>query len=255
MVEQLLLAAGGLAFIAYILSTAYNYGRIALAAVLVGCTAILTALLARIYITGQVPWTSLYETAAILGLIAGIGTIAAAVKDEPRSLRFATSLATIFLTGISALLWEAPAPLPTSLDSKWLLVHVPVAIASYGLFTCAAASSVAYLYYGRRNISDKDIGRLDQISWRCIVSGLALLVTAIVMGSIWAHATWGSYWSWDPKETWSLITAMVYGLYCVLRLRGMKGEGSAYLSIVGFLCLIFTYIGVSYVIPGLHSYR
>jgi ABC-type transport system involved in cytochrome c biogenesis permease subunit len=87
-----------------------------------------------------------------------------------------------------------------------------------------------------------------------ISAGLILLVSGIIIGAIWAKAAWGSYWSWDPKETWALITSITYAIYLSLRKAGMKNEDAAFISILGFLAVIFTYFGVSYLIPGLHSY-
>ena len=77
----------------------------------------------------------------------------------------------------------------------------------------------------------------------------------IITGAFWAHFAWGSYWSWDPKETWSLITWIIYALFIHARfIRGWKGTRSAVLSIIGFLCVVFTFLGVNFILSGLHSY-
>ncbi|HCC69017.1 MAG TPA: c-type cytochrome biogenesis protein CcsB [Nitrospiraceae bacterium] len=97
---------------------------------------------------------------------------------------------------------------------------------------------------------------LDEISYKGIVVGFPLFVLgALVMGAIWAEQAWGTYWSWDPKETWSLITAFVYALYLHARLmRGWMGKKVAIISIVGFISVIFTYLGVNLFLSGLHAY-
>jgi len=116
-------------------------------------------------------------------------------------------------------------------------------------------ASAAYVYVNLKRPDDRGtLPRLDRIAHLAALAGLALLIVGTVLGALWAKAAWGAYWSWDPKETWALITIIVYGLYAVLRQRGLKGEDAAYLSILGFLAVIFTYVGVSYLIPGLHSY-
>jgi ABC-type transport system involved in cytochrome c biogenesis permease subunit len=115
-------------------------------------------------------------------------------------------------------------------------------------------AAVAYIYLHIKGKGRDILERLDRIGYRSALAGLALLIVGTVMGAIWAKAAWGSYWSWDPKETWALLTIIIYMLYAVLRWRGMKGEDAAYLSLLGFLAVIFTYLGVSYLIPGLHSY-
>ena len=87
-----------------------------------------------------------------------------------------------------------------------------------------------------------------------IVVGFLMLTLGIITGSVWAHSAWGTYWSWDPKETWSLITWLIYASVIHSRMvRGWKGKRIAILSIVGFACVLFTYFGVNY-LAGLHSY-
>ena len=95
---------------------------------------------------------------------------------------------------------------------------------------------------------------LDELSYQMVVIGFLLLTLGIITGSVWAHSAWGSYWSWDPKETWSLITWLVYAALLHSRMvRGWKGNKLAALCIIGFCCVLFTYFGVNY-LAGLHSY-
>ena len=97
--------------------------------------------------------------------------------------------------------------------------------------------------------------RLDVISYRSVCLGMLFLTLTILTGAIWAEQAWGSYWSWDPKETWSLVTWIIYAIYLHLRLRrGWKGKTAAWFAVIGFACVIFTYIGVNTFLPGIHSY-
>jgi len=81
------------------------------------------------------------------------------------------------------------------------------------------------------------------------------LSLVIITGAIWAEAAWGRYWAWDPKETWALITWIIYSIYLHLRIsKGWRGERAAWFSIIGFICVIFTYVGVNTLLPSLHSY-
>jgi len=97
--------------------------------------------------------------------------------------------------------------------------------------------------------------QLDDVTYRMIAIGWPLLTGGIVTGAVWANSAWGTYWSWDPKETWSLITWFVYAIYLHARyVRGWKGTQMAVISSVGFLAVIFTYLGVNLVLSGLHSY-
>ena len=99
------------------------------------------------------------------------------------------------------------------------------------------------------------LAQLDEVTYRMIAIGWPLLTAGIVTGAIWANSAWGTYWSWDPKETWSLITWFVYAIYLHARyVRGWKGAQMAVISAVGFLAVIFTYLGVNLVLSGLHAY-
>jgi cytochrome c-type biogenesis protein CcsB len=96
---------------------------------------------------------------------------------------------------------------------------------------------------------------LDDLSYKTVMVGFPLLTLGIVTGAAWANYAWGTYWSWDPKETWSLITWLIYAAYLHARFTaGWRGKKTAILSVIGFAAVIFTYIGVNFVLSGLHSY-
>jgi cytochrome c-type biogenesis protein CcsB len=96
---------------------------------------------------------------------------------------------------------------------------------------------------------------LDALIYRTIAISFPLLTLMIIAGAYWANRTWGSYWSWDPKEDWALITWLTYAGYIHMRLtRGWRGRRSAYFAIIGFAIVMFTFFGVSYLLPGLHAY-
>ena len=252
---QVLLIAGAAAFGGYMLSLMISRRSYARYCAYAGCAFMVSALALRWYAEGHPPWTELYETAALLALLIGLAAAAAGRRDEPAPFGIALAGLAILLALFSACLWQPPQAMPPSLESGWLLVHVPVVIAAYGLFAVSAAASAVYIYLNlKRGKTGDMLGRLDNIAHWSALAGLALLMIGTIMGALWAKAAWGSYWSWDPKETWALVTIIVYALYAILRWRGMSGEDAAYLSLLGFLSVIFTYIGVSYLIPGLHSY-
>ena len=99
------------------------------------------------------------------------------------------------------------------------------------------------------------LNQLDDVTYRMIAIGFPLLTAGIITGAVWANSAWGTYWGWDPKETWSLITWFIYAIYLHARfVRGWKGSQMAVISAVGFLAVIFTYLGVNLVLSGLHSY-
>jgi cytochrome c-type biogenesis protein CcsB len=105
----------------------------------------------------------------------------------------------------------------------------------------------------RSFLPDKAV--LDDLTYKMITIGFPLLTLMLITGSIWANRAWGSYWSWDPKEDWALITWFVYATYLHVRItKGWSGRKSAYFSLVGFAVVMFTFLGVTYLLPGMHAY-
>jgi cytochrome c-type biogenesis protein CcsB len=179
-------------------------------------------------------------------------------------LRFRTDLVVllglplIFLTMASTFLLDHTIkPLIPALQSNWLVAHVITCFLGYAGFAVSfVAAVVLLLARGSHRLVDHlpRVQILDEIVYRSILVGFPLLTVGIITGAAWADYAWGSYWSWDPKETWSLITWLVYSAFLHARLaRGWSGQRSALLSVLGFAAVLFTYFGVNY-LPGLHSY-
>ncbi len=157
-------------------------------------------------------------------------------------------------------------PLVPALQSNWLIVHVVTCFIGYAGFTIAAALGVMYLLKKSKDNGTSSPTRgfwtslpslqvLDSIIHKMMIFGFVWLTTGIITGAIWANSAWGTYWSWDPKETWSLITWFVYAITLHARFtRGWGGTRIAWLSIVGFAAVLFTYYGVNFLLSGLHSY-
>jgi len=144
-------------------------------------------------------------------------------------------------------------PLIPALQSNWLHIHVITCFIAYAAFAISFISGILYFIEWRGILPAKET--LEEINYRSIVVGFPMLSAGILSGAVWAHYAWGTYWSWDPKETWSLITWIVYALFLHARLvKGWKGNRMAILSIIGFVSVIFTYIGVNFLLSGLHSY-
>lgn len=150
-------------------------------------------------------------------------------------------------------------PLIPALKSNWMIAHVVTCFIGYAGFAMAFALSIMYLYKlynGNKDILKKLPGleTIDELTYQMNILGFLFLSIGIITGSVWANSAWGSYWSWDPKETWSLITWFIYALLLHARyMKGWSGTKIAYISIVGFMAVLFTYFGVNY-LPGLHSY-
>jgi len=144
---------------------------------------------------------------------------------------------------------RSPKPLVPALQSFWLYLHVITCFLGYGGLGIGFLFSLIYLFVEK----NKEV--LEEGTYKAIVLGFLFLTLGIITGAAWAHYAWGRYWAWDPKETWSLITWLIYAGWLHARLmRGWRGKRMAILSIIGFASVIFTYVGVNYLLSGLHSY-
>jgi len=145
-------------------------------------------------------------------------------------------------------------PLMPALQSNWLISHVVSSFLAYACFAVSFGTSIIYLVGPKiRMAARREFW--DEITYKMISMGFVLLTLGIITGAAWADRAWGRYWGWDPKETWSLITWLIYGAFLHARLvRGWKGVRMSLISILGFLAVIFTYLGVNYILSGLHSY-
>lgn len=155
-------------------------------------------------------------------------------------------------------------PLIPALQSNWLTSHVMTCFMGYAAFAIAFGLGCMHLIKSFKGGNPDSSGSfmrllpeedtLDELIYQSIALGFVFLSLGIITGSVWAHYAWGSYWSWDPKETWSLITWLVYAALLHARLvRGWRGRRIAFMSIIGFACVLFTYLGVNY-LSGLHTY-
>jgi len=152
-------------------------------------------------------------------------------------------------------------PLIPALKSNWLIAHVMTCFLGYAAFAIAFGISLMYLLKqgdkkGKSYLLSHfpEPAFLDNLTHQMVTFGFLFLSIGIITGAVWANSAWGSYWSWDPKETWSLITWFIYATLLHARMmRGWHGKRIAYVSIIGFLAVMFTYFGVN-LLPGLHSY-
>lgn len=156
-------------------------------------------------------------------------------------------------------------PLIPALQSNWLIAHVVTCFIGYAAFAVAGGLGLMYLIKRRavqRQAPADSIGGslpelrvIDDLTHRTIVFGFLWLSAGIITGAVWANEAWGTYWSWDPKETWSLITWFFYAITLHARYtRGWNGDRLAVLALCGFASVLFTYLGVNLLLSGLHSY-
>lgn len=155
-------------------------------------------------------------------------------------------------------------PLSPVLNSPWLIIHTLIAFLSYASFGLSCGIGMMFLIQ-YHFVKSKKLGGLfkrlpsldilDYVNYRLITTGFFLLTLAIITGALWSERAWGSYWLWQPKQVWSLITWLVYGMIIHLRLRvGLRGRRSSVLSIVGFAITLFTFFGVDLFLKGPHTF-
>ena len=213
---------------------------------------------------GYIPLSNMYESLVFFSWTIALFYILIDRKYKQRVFGvIASPLAAFFLALTSLIpgIKKEIKPLIPALQSNWLAIHVITCFLGYAAFALAFGISVAYLIQAKREREGKGMdwlpssAMLDDINYKTILLGFPFLTIGIITGAAWAHYAWGSYWSWDPKETWSLITWFIYAAFLHARYtREWKGKKTALLSIIGFIAVIFTYFGVNYLISGLHSY-
>lgn len=219
------------------------------------------SLAARGINAGRLPFSNQYEFAVSFGWGIALCFLLFVRKFRFNALGTFVAPVIFLVIGYAAMQSRDIHALMPALQSNWLAFHVFTAIISYGAFGVAFGVAMVYLFekrlqgaFAQRHLPDRDT--LDLIIYRAVALGFLFLTLCMVTGAVWAQRAWGSYWSWDPKETWSLITWIIYAVYLHLRLnRGWQGKKSAVFAAVGFVCVLFTYIGVNTLLSGLHSYK
>src|SRR5512134_3955093 len=213
---------------------------------------------------GRIPVTNLYESLVFFAW--GVNLFYLFVEWKYKSRTFGAFVMPIaFLTMAFALKYDSSIqPLVPALQSYWLHAHVITCFVGYAAFAVSAGVAVMYLMKAKQEAARSSGGivnlfpaakMLDDLVYRAIIWGFPFLTVGIITGAAWANYAWGTYWSWDPKETWSLIVWLVYAAFLHARVtRGWHGKRAAILSIVGFLATIMCYLGVNLVLSGLHSY-
>lgn len=260
-------------------------GQTATAMAFVALMSTTMVLVTRAGESGHAPFSNLYESMVLFIWATNAGYLLMEFKHKFKAIG-AIVMILEFLAMLSASLlpyrFKSVEPLNPALQNKWhwmmdmlspmglqnyaigwLDFHVFTTFVGYAGFAIAFGLSILFIIKERSELRSgsgfmnalpgADI--IDELSYRAIAWGFPFLSVGIVSGAVWANYAWGSYWSWDPKETWSLITWFIYAAYLHARVtRGWRGRRAAYLSIAGFVAVIFLYWGVSFILPGLHAY-
>ena len=219
----------------------------------------------RFFEAGYTPVTNLHESLSFFAwCITGIFLLF--------DLRYGLAILGAFLSPLALLLMVIGNAVPRQLaqpspmlDSWWFPIHISLAFLGNAIFAVAFIAGLMYLVQERMLKNKRlsalffrlpSLDTLDTLNYRCLTWGFPLMTMGIISGAAWAHSAWGSYWRWDPKETWALISWFVYAALLHGRLAiGWRGRRAALLAIIGFLCLLFTFLGVNLLLSGLHSFE
>lgn len=214
----------------------------------------------RWYVGGYAPWSNSYETMVYVAW----ATVLAGWIFLRRSV-ITLALATLFggiILFVSGLNWMDPqiGTLVPVLKSPWLMFHVAVIVAAYGFFGICCllglTNLVLILLRGKSPVAGMRLRELTIVNEMAMLVGLALMTIGTFLGAIWANESWGRYWGWDPKETWALITMVVYAVVSHLRLvpRWCNAWSFNFAAVLAFSSVLMTFFGVNYFLSGMHSY-
>jgi cytochrome c-type biogenesis protein CcsB len=245
-------------------------GRIASAFVVLAWLSLTSALAIRWVNAGHPPWVTLYEV--ITTLTWGTTTVYLVLFEGVLKTRAAGAFSVLLIFSLqSYAVWAIPGdlkesiPLVPALRSYWLLIHVSMAIIAYSAFATAAGAGLTFMakhhLKGRIGKALPSEAAIEEFMFRAVAVGFPFQTLLLITGAIWAQEAWTKAWSWDPKETWALVTWLMYAAYLHIRVqRGVRGITMAWLSLIGFSVVLFTLAGVNYLVKwfgltSMHSYN
>jgi cytochrome c-type biogenesis protein CcsB len=219
----------------------------------------------------RVPWGNMYEFIAAITCAAVLVLVLGAFRFRAYYLGLFVLLPVVLALAVDVMWIYTPAgQLVPALQSYWIAIHVTAMIIAIGMYIFGAVTTVIYLLsarHERRVAAGQEAASagimgllpgaatLDRLAYRAILFAFPAWTFAVIAGAIWADHAWGRYWGWDPKETWSFITWLVYAAFLHARATaGWRGRRAAYIQLFGFACLMFNLVGVNLWITGLHSY-
>ena len=218
----------------------------------------------RYFQAGHTPITSQHEAVVFFAWATTWAYLSFRWRYTVKNFGTFVSLNILCLLIIASFSTKEITPLLPALQSAWLPIHGGVSLIAYGFLSLAFCGGLMYLLM-ERELKRKRFGyiferfpsldSLDQLNHHCLTAGFVFLTLGIVTGSVWARQAWGTYWHWDPKETWSLITWFLYLVQIHQRFTvGWRGKRAAVMAVVGFFAVVFTLWGVTYLLGGVHSY-
>lgn len=230
--------------------------------IIIGFVLQTVGLAVRWYISGHAPWSNGYES---LIYISWVTMLSGLIFSRKSYLTLAaTTVLTSIILMVAHLSWMDPeiTNLVPVLKSYWLTIHVSIITASYGFLALGMLlgflNLVIMIFKNKKNFKDLElkIKDLTAINERTLMIGLYMLTIGTFLGGVWANESWGRYWGWDPKETWALVSVLVYSFIMHMHyIPGLKNSFSFnFASLIGYFSILMTYFGVNYYLSGLHSY-
>lgn len=205
---------------------------------------------------GRPPFSNMFESLVLFAWATVLVYLVIRIRMHIPVLGAAAALMATVTLAYASSFGSDIEPLVPALRSNWLTFHVFTCFLGYSGFAISFIASIAYLVMTRESREPQQAGEMmESVMARTVAFGFIFLTVGIITGSVWANSAWGTYWSWDPKETWSLITWFIYAAFLHCRyMRGWTGRRAAWISVVGFVSVLFTYVGVNLLLSGLHSY-
>ena len=212
-------------------------------------------LVARSIAAGRLPLANQFEFATSFAWGIAVMLIVLRAKYRAEWIFIAAIPMTFLILSYAALQPKEITELMPALRSMWFGLHIGSAVFSYAAFVLAGCGGLRYILLKKREGQNTRLAQTDYLCYRLVALGFLLLTVVILSGAIWAEQAWSAFWTWDPKETWALITWILYAIYLHLWIRKKNGGlAMAWFVVVAVPVVLFTFIGVNTLLPGLHSY-
>lgn len=212
-------------------------------------------LVARGVLAQRLPLSNQFEFATAFAWGIAVMLIVLQTKFRAEWIRAAAMPMTFLILSYAALQPKEITELMPALRSAWFGLHIGSAVFSYAAFVLAGCGGLRYLLLEKKQSGSSQLAQIDYLCYRLVALGFLLLTVVILSGAIWAEQAWSAFWTWDPKETWALITWILYAIYLHLRLRKKQsGKAMAWFVVIAVPVVLFTFVGVNTLLPGLHSY-
>lgn len=251
----LLYLASAILYLAYFWLQADKALRLGISLFTVALASHTIALIIRSLAGGRLPFASIYEFILVFSWGVAVLYLLACGKYKIHTTGAVVLPLEVLLVGYALTVKTAAAPLVPALQSMWLKLHVGSAVLAYSFFALSFAASALYLWQGRKDSLPFPLQNIEKVIYYFIAAGFPFMTMVLITGSVWAEEVWASWWNWDPKETWALITWLIYAIYLHLsRTRQWSGRVAAWVALWGFAAVIFTLFGVTFLMPGAHSY-